>query len=108
MRPGLKREQAHASPGVEGGAPLEVLIAPRSDGLAAHLVRLADGAPIKLPAGACDGGRFYVLTRGTARAGDTLLEALGIMFAAADEVPAIIAGPEGADILVLQFPRAQA
>ena len=108
MRPGLKREQAHASPGVEDGAAREVLIAPRSDGLAAHLVHLSDGAPMELPAGAPDGGRFYVFTRGTARAGDASLEALGVMFAAADEAPTIIAGPEGADVLVLQFPRADA
>jgi len=108
MRPGLKREQAHASPAANDGTSPEVLIAPRSDGLAAHLVRLSVGAPLALPSGASDGGRFYVLTRGTARAGDTSLEALGVMFAATNEAPAIIAGPEGADILVLQFPRADA
>ncbi len=108
MRPGLKREQAHASPATEAYAPLEVLIAPRNDGLAAHLVRLSSDATMQLPATAPDGGRFYVFTRGTAHAGDTQLESLGVMFAAAAEVPAIIAGPEGADILVLQFPRADA
>lgn len=108
MRPGLKREQAHASPATEASLPLEVLIAPRSDGLAAHMMRLPEGASITLPADADDGGRFYVCTRGSVRAGACSLDALGVMFAAAGEIPSIVAGPEGADVLVLQFPRADA
>jgi hypothetical protein len=106
MQPGLKREQQHGAP--EGkvdadtlagltSTTTEVLIEPRADGLAAHLVRLAPGQSHTLAAQHTHGGRFYVVTQGAAEVAGEQASSLAVAFAGADEQPALRAGPGGAE-----------
>jgi hypothetical protein len=83
---------------------LTLLIEPRADGLAAHLVRLAPGQCHTLAAQHTHGGRFYVVTQGIADVAGEQASSLAVAFAGADEQPALCAGPGGAEVLVLQFP----
>lgn len=117
MQPGLKREQQHGAPAdmVDAAAlaglassEVEALIAPRDDGLAAHLVRIAPGQSHTLTAAHDHGGRFYVVTQGSTEiAGGqarSRAHSLAVAFASADEQPTLRAGEGGAEVLVLQFP----
>ena len=127
MQPGLKREQQHGAPQSSvsadelaslTGTTVEVLIAPRPDGLAAHLLRIAPGHqhnqdhdhdPAVLaepadPAKPAHAGRYYVVTRGTVSLGGQSAQARSVAFASADENVTLQAGPQGAEVVVLQFP----
>lgn len=127
MQPGLKREQQHGAPQGSVSADelaslarttVEVLIAPRPDGLAAHLLRiapdhhhnqdhdhlhtlLAEPAESARPAHA---GRYYVITQGTVSLDGQSAPACSVAFASADENMTLHAGPQGAEVVVLQFP----
>ena len=113
MQPGLKREQQHGAPqasiSADGLAQLthtsqEVLIAPRADGLAAHLLRVAPGQAFTLATDHAHGGRYYVVTQGSVQMALAQGQALTVAFASADEMVTLTAGPKGAEVLVLQFP----
>ena len=113
MQAGLKREQQHGAPqgsiSAEGLAQLthttvEVLIAPRADGLAAHLLRVAPGQSHLLASDHAYGGRYYVVTQGSVQMAQTEGQSLTVAFASADEQLTLTAGPKGAEVLVLQFP----
>ena len=113
MQPGLKREQQHGAPqaSISAGAlaqlthtTVEVLIAPRADGLAAHLLRVAPGQAHMLAKNHAHGGRYYVVTQGSVQLAQAQGEALTVAFASADEPVTLAAGPKGAEVLVLQFP----
>ena len=113
MQPGLKREQQHGAPQGSISAldlaqlthtTVEVLIAPRADGLAAHLVRLAPGQAHTQASEHAYGGRFYVVTQGAVQVAQVEGPSLTVAFASADEQLALTAGPKGAEVLVLQFP----
>ncbi len=114
MRRGLKRQQEHGAPKSAVSAAelqslrapsVEELIAPRENGLAAHLVRMPPDESLTLPAQHAHGGRFYVATCGSMRLADAELRALSTVFASADETFSIRSGPEGLEVLVLQFSR---
>lgn len=114
MQPGLKREQRHGAPAGTMAADvlanlvdttLEELIAPRGDGLAAHLVRVAPNRQCDLPAAGAHGGRFYVITQGEAVIAGAVLPALSVVFASAEENPNLRAGAAGIEVIVLQFPQ---
>lgn len=123
MQPGLKREQQHgAAQGSVSADELaslasttvEVLIAPRPDGLAAHLLRIAPGhehnhdhamlAEPAEPANPAYAGRYYVVTQGTVSLGGQSAQARSVAFASPDENVTLHAGPQGAEVVVLQFP----
>ena len=113
MQPGLKREQQHGAPQASISAEalaqladttVEVLIAPRADGLAAHLLRVAPGQSHSLASDHAYGGRFYVVTQGAVNMAQTEGPSLTVAFASADEQLALTAGSKGAEVLVLQFP----
>ncbi len=113
MQLGLKREQQHGAPqasiSAEGLAQLthttvEVLIAPRADGLAAHLLRMAPKQTYRLVSDHPYGGRYYVVTQGSVQMAQTEGQSLTVAFASADEQLALTAGSKGAEVLVLQFP----
>ena len=113
MQRGLKREQQHGAPQASISAEalaqltdttVEVLIAPRADGLAAHLLRMAPGLAYTLTSGHAYGGRYYVVTQGSVQVAQTEGQALTVAFASADERVTLTAGPKGAEVLVLQFP----
>ena len=123
MQPGLKREQQHGAPQASMSADalaslasttVEVLIAPRPDGLAAHLLRIAPGqehnhdrAMVADPAESASpayAGRYYVVSQGTVSLGGQSAPACSVAFASADENVTLHAGPQGAEVIVLQFP----
>lgn len=113
MQPGLTREQQHGAPQASiscealaqlADTTVEVLIAPRADGLAAHLLRMAPKQTHRLAPDYPYGGRYYVVTQGAVDLAPTKNQALAVVFASADEQLALTAGPKGAEVLVLQFP----
>lgn len=113
MQRGLKREQQHAAPqnklSAEALASLtatavEVLIEPRADGLAAHLLRIAPGQDHTLQAEHAYGGRYYVVTQGGVCLASSNAQSLAVIFASADEQLTLHAGAAGAEVLALQFP----
>lgn len=114
MEAGMKREQQHGAPvgalpaaalaGLRTAAVVE-LIAPRADGLAAHLLRLPPGDELALPARHAHGGRYYVLTAGELRVAEARAAALAVAFAPAGDATPLCAGDGGAEVLVLQFPQ---
>jgi hypothetical protein len=87
----------------ETGSTTQTLIEEHPDRLAAFLLRLAadESAPTPSPEGT--GGQYLLVTRG-ALTGPSELGPLSLLFAHADEEPTLTAGPEGAEVLVLQFP----
>ena len=114
MRAGLKREQQH---GVPAGmctageiarlaeATVEDLIAPRADGLAAHMVRMGPDQQSALPARHPHGGRYYVVTQGAAHLAGVSVSEGELVFASAEEAQSLRSGPAGAEVLILQFPH---
>ncbi len=87
-----------------GGAPVQPVIAPRPDGVAAWLLHAAPGATLHPPAHP-GGGRYWIVVAGELLAGDERLPRLAAAFASAGETAfAPKAGPQGVDVLVLQFP----
>ena len=114
MRPGVKREQQHGAPASPiapehlaslGASVVDDLIAPREDGLAAHLVRMPSGANLTLAARHPHAGRFHVVTQGSMRLAGEDAHALSVVFASGDEMPTMQAGPAGVEVLILQFPH---
>jgi len=117
MRPGLKREQHHGMPSKSlseaeiaglSEASVEDLIAPRADGLAAHLVRMGPGTILKLPALHANGGRHHVVTKGSVKLGGQTAAALSVAFAGPDEASEFESGSAGVEVIVLQFPNVSA
>lgn len=114
MRRETRKHQENAAPAKTlsaeelrslAAASTEALIAPQENGLAAHLVRLPPGETLTLPSMHPNGGRFYVATGGSMRAGGKDLRALATVFASDDEAFPIVSGAAGLEVLVLQFPR---
>jgi hypothetical protein len=114
----IRKQQAHGMPASYMGAdqlktlarPVqETLIAPEASGLAAWLVRLPAHGSAPAPALAeTGGGRFHVVTQGSLLSAGEELEALATVYASSDETAGLQAGPEGLEVLVLQFPAAAA
>jgi hypothetical protein len=83
----------------------ENILPEAEDGVAAWRYRLAPGATLIGPEPGVGGGQFWVILAGTMSAiGDTLLPAKSCVFVPPDD-PSLIptAGPEGAEVLCLQF-----
>ena len=77
------------------------------DGLATSRLRLPAGACALGPDPATGGGQFWIVLAGEATCeGSELLPVLSCTFVApADPAPRFVAGPEGAELLGMQFPR---
>lgn len=108
------KRQVHAHPSVVRGADAlrtladaeaETLIPLAEDGLGAWIVRLPPHARTPAPAGAPLGaGRFHVVTQGGAAFPSGSETALATVFASAEDGFDLQAGPDGAEIVVMQFP----
>lgn len=83
-----------------------VVIAPEEDGLAAWRHRAAPGASICGPDPGSGGGQYWVCLAGEDVSPAARMQRLSCLFLSHDE-PArtATAGPDGLDMLVLQFPR---
>lgn len=77
-----------------------------ADGLAAFVLRLGANARMRGPDPALSGGQFYLVVAGTLRQAEAELPLWSLLWTAPDETaPELVAGGEGAEILVTQFPR---
>jgi hypothetical protein len=88
----------------DAGSQTEDLIEGDEDGLAGYVVRLAAGAREAIEVPSCSAGQYHLVTRGTiVHAGD-VLDRLALMFAHPGERVEVLAGADGAEVLVMQFP----
>jgi hypothetical protein len=84
-----------------------VVLGPDPDGFAAWRYRLAPAAPVTGPAPEHGAGQYWLVLAGSVQYGGETLGCLSCAFLHPDD-PAFVtaAGPDGADVLVMQFPRA--
>ena len=114
----IKKQQAHATPSTLIDAAglkalttpsTEALIEPDAGGMAVWLMRLPPGASVSAPDGLhTSGGRFYVVSQGALQVGDQLMQGWATVFVSAEETLDFSAGPDGAEVFVLQYPRVDA
>jgi hypothetical protein len=84
----------------------EEALPPQADGIGGWLLRIPPEGALAAPALANGLGRFYVIVSGRARVTGALLGLLATVFVTPDEEPVEVrAGAEGAEVLVLQFPK---
>jgi hypothetical protein len=114
LNTGVKKKQVHAEPSEHVSVAMlkalvvssqETMIALDEGGLGAWLVRLPPNTKTTAPQGqAFGGGRFYVVSKGSAWINASLLPAWATAFVSPDESLDIESGPEGLEVMVLQFP----
>lgn len=77
------------------------------DGLGSWRYGVPAGAAVTGPDPALGGGQFWLVAAGAARLGeDALLPPQSCIFVAPEDRPALLfAGPEGADLICMQFPK---
>jgi hypothetical protein len=96
-------------PPARGEPRLQALIEPEPDGLAAFACRLEAGERETGPSPAGTGGQFYLVSRGSLQHDGDELPRLSLLFLEPeDRAPTLIAGLEGADVLVMQCPAVPA
>ena len=79
------------------------------DGLGIFMLRIPPGGRIAAPNPAEGSGQSMIVAAGTIMHGGKALERLSSLFVSSDEEPLMAeAGPEGGELLVLQYPRAAA
>jgi hypothetical protein len=111
----IPKSQAHGLPTLAWDTPTlqqlpqadqEVLIEPRTNGLAAWLLRLGPNQSAMLPDGASDsGGRFLVVAQGGLRHADTTLPPPAVVWMGPSDNLELRAADHGLALIVLQFPR---
>jgi hypothetical protein len=84
-----------------------ILLGPDSDGLAAWRYRLGPAAPVIGPAPGDRAGQYWLVLAGSLQCAGGTLGRLSCAFVHPDDAAFRAAvGPEGADVLLMQFPRA--
>ena len=84
----------------------EEAVPPQPDGIGGWLLRIPPEGALAAPAHPGGLGRFYMIASGRARVTGALLGRLATVFVTPEEEPVEVhAGAEGAEVLVLQFPR---
>ena len=84
---------------------IETIIESQPDGVAAWLLRLPPNAALVPPGDAKGADRFYLVGAGVMNARGAQLPRFATAFVSADErVFELVAGEEGLEALVLQFP----
>ncbi len=95
---------AAGDPGGIGAVQCQPVLDPRPDGIAAWMLRVPPNVSAAAPRHANGGGQFRVVVAGEMKTAQALLPRLGCAFHGADECDrAIVAGPAGLEVLVLQF-----
>jgi hypothetical protein len=81
------------------------IFSPGADGLAGWRYRIAPDRPFAAPDPAGGGGQYWIVAGGEAVVDGVALGRLSCLFVGPyDPQPALVAGPAGADLIVLQFP----
>lgn len=92
-----------AAPVPADGPASATVIAPQPDGIAAWVTYAAPGRALEAPAPRAAGARYYLVLSGALESGSATLPVFSAAFAGGDGFRPT-AGPEGARVLVLQFP----
>ena len=88
---------------------IETAIEPEDDGLAAWFLRAVPGAKTHAPSPADGGGQYLVVARGMLLYDGRAFPELSCVYVSADSEPMLLeAGVEGLEVLIAQFPRAEA
>jgi hypothetical protein len=87
------------------GAPPTEVIAPQQDGLAAWMLALGPSGSCPAPRHPKGLARYYLVTKGVLIAGDAQLGTFSIAWVNGDDLlNDVRAGPEGVELLCMQFP----
>jgi hypothetical protein len=96
---------SESAPLPASGSQAEDLIEPGEDGLAGYVVRLAAGAAETIEAPTNSGGQYHLVTRGEVGVDGRTLERLALLFVDGGDSVSFVAGPDGGEVLVMQFPN---
>lgn len=89
------------------GAATETLLEPEADGLACFVTHVGAGMAGTLPDPSAGGGQYHIVIAGTCRHEGKEMRRKSVFYVSADEAPLrVTGGPEGIEILTLQFPQA--
>jgi hypothetical protein len=89
----------------EGEALMKPLFKPQSDNMAIYTVAAGRGARFEGPSPRQSSGQYYCVVGGTFDDGAQQLERMTVAWRSPDDdLPALVAGPEGGRLLVMQFP----
>jgi hypothetical protein len=106
--PGRRHREAVAGPLASPTVATETLLGPEPDGMAVWRYGLASGEPVTGPNPAAGRGQYWVVTRGSLAYGDEALPAMSCAFVYPDDAPfQAAAGPDGAEVVAMQFPLRQ-
>ena len=98
--------QVPDEPLLPSGSEQVALIEPHEDGMGAFLVRLGPRERAVAPSPRRSGGQYQIVAHGSLRHDEGELSRDALVFVGADEVPLTLeAGSDGADVLVIQYPR---
>jgi hypothetical protein len=101
-----RHREAVAGPLPPASPGIETLLGPDPDGMAAWRYRLPPGASLDGPDPASGRGQYWLVIAGSLHRSATLLPPLSCTFVPPQESAFIgSAGPDGVDVLAMQFPR---
>lgn len=109
MKPGTRLTLTSEKVLAGGSEPVtevqcEAIMTPRPDGIGAWIVRVPPNQSVSSPRHAQGGGQFWVVVCGEMGAEGVLLPRLACAFVPEEEtVRDIVAGPDGLEVLVLQY-----
>ncbi|WP_158932893.1 hypothetical protein [Acidisphaera sp. S103] len=100
-----KHRESVAGPLAPPTTPSETLLGPDSDGMTAWRYNVAAGETITGPDPANGRGQYWVVTDGTLTRDNESLPKLSCVFVYPDDAPfEAAAGPDGTEVIVMQFP----
>ncbi|MGE0226670.1 MAG: hypothetical protein AB7F35_04950 [Acetobacteraceae bacterium] len=104
--PGRRHREAVTGPLPPPSVPRETLLGPDADGMAAWRFHLAQGEAVTGPDPALGRGQYWVVTGGSMVSEGEALPVRSCVFVYPDEQPfTAIAGPDGLEVVAMQFPR---
>jgi hypothetical protein len=105
-QPGRRHREAVAGPLPVAAGACEAVLGPEPDGMGAWRFKLAPGEAVSGPDPAGGRGQYWVVAGGTMLRGGESLPVRSCCFVCPDDAPFTAqAGPEGLDVLAMQFPR---
>jgi hypothetical protein len=103
---GRKHRESVAGPLAAPTAPAETLLGPDPDGMTAGRYSLPSGEAVIGPDPSLGRGQYWVVTAGSLCHGGETLPALSCAFVFPDDSAfQSAAGPDGVELVVMQFPR---
>lgn len=101
-----RHREAVAGPGLPDTHGMAAVLPAEPDGLAAWRYRLAAGEALQGPDPATGAGQYWLVLSGGLHRDDATYAALSCGFLYPDDAPfRALAGPDGLDVLAMQFPR---